>query len=348
MPAFTKKKLKSKTLGEKLKEIRESTGVSLAEIAKNTRIRQDYLEKIEQEKFDELPPDVYVKGFLKNYANYLGIDAKEVLRQYEKEKGIHANLKNSQAKSKKSFFSKFPSVTITPHAFSAVAFSVILLAVFFYFYKELDKFSENPRLVLFQPTSDVSIEGNSFEIIGLTDKDNRITINEQPVLVNEKGEFKENIGLQKGINKIVVEACNKFDKKSHEEFNISAQYEVKIAGEETETENEENKNEPKIEESNNQSDRQIELEITVKEIPVWVSVRVDGINSQNGTMLPDSSQIFRANEKILVTSGKANKTFIKFNGKDVGVLDESPGVIRDVIFSKKNSSFTEENNTFTE
>jgi len=323
---FTRKKLKSKTLGEKLRQLREEAQIDLAEIAKNTRVRKEYLERIEQGKFNELPPDVYVKGFLKSYAGYLGIDSRNIIEQYEKERGIQNNLKKINfPKVKKSRFN-LPSITITPRAFSVVFFSLFLIAGFFYFYKEIDKFSENPRLVIIQPLSDISIDGSSIEIIGLTDKNNKISINDQPVFVNEEGEFQENIGLQKGLNEITVKAENRFEKTSQKKFNVSANYELKVAGEETE------RKESLIE------NEKIKIEITVKEFPVWVAVKVDSSSVQSGTMLPDSTQVFEGTEKILITSGKANKTFLKLNGEEIGALDESPGVIRDVIFTKNSNA----------
>ncbi|MDA3815087.1 MAG: helix-turn-helix domain-containing protein, partial [Patescibacteria group bacterium] len=114
MVGFSKKKINSYTLGEKLKRIREDMRISLAEIAKATKVKQSYLEKIETGCFDELPPDVYVKGFLKSYSSYLGVDENEVIEQYKKECGIKDNIKKSRvnAQSKRKF--EFPSITITP------------------------------------------------------------------------------------------------------------------------------------------------------------------------------------------------------------------------------------------
>jgi len=322
MVSFKKKKLKSKTLGEKLRQIREEAQIDLAEIAKNTKIKLDYLEKIEQESFDELPPDVYVKGFLKSYAKYLGLNEQEVINQYEREKGIQKNIKRLENNKPKKVLLNFPNITITPRTFSVIFFSLALFAGFFYFYKEIDKFSEDPRLVIVQPFSNTSVKGSSIEIIGVTDKNNKITINDQPIAVNENGDFKETIGLQKGLNKITVKAQNKFEKITQEEINISADYEVMVAGEETEKDIEEAKNEKVV------------VEISVRESPVWIAVKVDDKDVQSGTMLPDSTQTFEGKDKILVTSGKANQTFIKFNGEDIGLLDEKPGLIREVIFSK--------------
>ncbi len=334
MVTFIRKKVKSQTLGEKLKKIREESRITLGEIAKAKKIKKGYLEKIEAGKYKELPAEVYIKGFLKGYAEYLRLDYRQVIKQFEKEKGINQNIQNRASLNKKKKFTvNIPHLTLTPRFISAFVFIILAAAGFIYFYRELNNFSQEPRLVLLQPASDISIEKNNFEIIGITDKDNRVEINGQPVRVNEKGEFKENLSLQKGVNSIEIKAENKFGNANKEKINISADYEVEIAGQHQEKE--------ENEENNKEVPEKIKLEIKAQEVPVWIAVKADDKGLQSSTMLPNSSQTFEAEEKILLTSGKANKTVIKVNGEDKGILDESPGVIRDVLITKEEMTFQE-------
>lgn len=69
-------------IGKALKDARESKGISLETAEENTKIRRKYLEALEQENYDLLPGKVYVKGFLKNYAGFLGLNAQELVSQY--------------------------------------------------------------------------------------------------------------------------------------------------------------------------------------------------------------------------------------------------------------------------
>lgn len=73
-------------LGEYLRQIRQSRGISLEEVALNTRINIDYLRALEDGNFDVLPAEVYVLGFLKSYAEFMGIDPKELVERYEAHK----------------------------------------------------------------------------------------------------------------------------------------------------------------------------------------------------------------------------------------------------------------------
>jgi cytoskeletal protein RodZ len=70
-------------LGDMLRDARESRGVSLPEAERATKIRLKYLAALEDENISSLPSPVYARGFLRNYAVYLGLDADEVLELFE-------------------------------------------------------------------------------------------------------------------------------------------------------------------------------------------------------------------------------------------------------------------------
>lgn len=72
----------SLTLGEKLRQARESRGITISEVAEQTRISRLYLESIENNDYRTLPGGIFNKGFVKSYAKYVGIDDQEALRDY--------------------------------------------------------------------------------------------------------------------------------------------------------------------------------------------------------------------------------------------------------------------------
>ena len=69
-------------LGMELKKIRESKGLSLDQVQQDTKIRSRYLEAIEAGDLSVLPGMVYARGFIKSYAEYLGIDGMELLARH--------------------------------------------------------------------------------------------------------------------------------------------------------------------------------------------------------------------------------------------------------------------------
>jgi cytoskeletal protein RodZ len=71
------------TLGETLRQARLSKGVSMAEAARETRIRSAYLEALEAEDLASLPPPVYTRGFVRAYAEYLGLNPQAMVDLYQ-------------------------------------------------------------------------------------------------------------------------------------------------------------------------------------------------------------------------------------------------------------------------
>ena len=62
-------------IGRTLRRSRREQGISLEEAEQVTKIRKHYLESLERENYDAMPAPIYVHGFLKSYASYLGLDA---------------------------------------------------------------------------------------------------------------------------------------------------------------------------------------------------------------------------------------------------------------------------------
>jgi helix-turn-helix protein len=76
-------------IGRALKRAREVRGKSLEEASRETRIRPEYLQALEREAFDRLLGDVYVRGFLRSYSSYLGMDADRIIDAYSRTHGRH-------------------------------------------------------------------------------------------------------------------------------------------------------------------------------------------------------------------------------------------------------------------
>ncbi len=72
-------------IGAILSAARRERGVSLSDAAAETRIRESYLAALEEEEFSALGGDVYVKGFLRSYARFLGLQPEPLLQQYRQQ-----------------------------------------------------------------------------------------------------------------------------------------------------------------------------------------------------------------------------------------------------------------------
>jgi cytoskeletal protein RodZ len=71
------------SIGEKLRATREEKSLSIDQVARDTNIAKRYLVALEEEAFSEFPGEPYLIGFLRNYADYLGLDAEEIVGLYK-------------------------------------------------------------------------------------------------------------------------------------------------------------------------------------------------------------------------------------------------------------------------
>src|SRR2546430_15628288 len=69
-------------IGESLREARTRRGLTPADVHKAIRIRERYLTALEEERWEMLPGEAYVRGFLKTYADFLGLEGNLYLDEY--------------------------------------------------------------------------------------------------------------------------------------------------------------------------------------------------------------------------------------------------------------------------
>jgi cytoskeleton protein RodZ len=90
-------------IGNSLREARLRQGLEFPEIEHATKVRSKYLRALEDEQFDILPAQTYVKGFLRTYAEYLGLDGQLYVDEYnsryvglEEESPLRASVRQPQ------------------------------------------------------------------------------------------------------------------------------------------------------------------------------------------------------------------------------------------------------------
>lgn len=80
-------------LGDLLRETREQKKLSLEDVEQGTNIRKLYIKSIEDGDYNKLPGEVFLKGFIKTYGKFLGLNSLELIEQYKKEKNASASEK---------------------------------------------------------------------------------------------------------------------------------------------------------------------------------------------------------------------------------------------------------------
>ena len=204
--------MNSETLGQQLKKEREEQKISLEKIANDLKINKKYLSALESECLQDLPAGVYARNYFKAYAEYLNLNANEILKQYNKEH------ESKPAKNKKNLFVQ--KVTKARYFFSipkvfkitVILFIIFICIIYIGFY--LNNLISPPKLVIFNPKVDISINKNKIEIIGQVENNANIKINNQDILADKDGFFSTVIFLKNGLNVVLIEAQKKHSKKN--------------------------------------------------------------------------------------------------------------------------------------
>jgi cytoskeletal protein RodZ len=87
----------SESFGQYLQGFRTGKRISLETVAEETRIRLETLQQIEEEDHENLPDEVFVKGFLRAYAAAVGADGAEAVRRYQQRLSVHRKVVQSEA-----------------------------------------------------------------------------------------------------------------------------------------------------------------------------------------------------------------------------------------------------------
>ena len=203
------------TVGEILQRAREKKKLTVEQVEKATRIRAKFIVALEENKFEKLPGPIFERGFVKNYAVFLGLPSEEVLAFYRRQ----ANHKNPPdvVKEDKRIVGK---TLITPQRFTFFSIGILLLIFFGYLIFSYLQFAGSPILVVDSPINNTVFYESVAEVTGKTDQNAKLTINNEQININESGSFIVKVPLQPGLNKITIVATNKFGEKTTVERNI--------------------------------------------------------------------------------------------------------------------------------
>jgi transcriptional regulator with XRE-family HTH domain len=122
------------SIGRYLRGERELRKFSLEEVSKFTRIKEQYLNAIEEDRYDLLPSAIYVKGYLAAYARYLGLDPNDTVLRYQrylKQLTITEEKRLEQQKPEPPRQVSFSTKRAMPYLVLAILSTMMVLTVFF-------------------------------------------------------------------------------------------------------------------------------------------------------------------------------------------------------------------------
>ncbi len=195
--------------GAFLKKMRQEKGWSLEKVSEETKILLSILKDLENDKYGNLPPPVYLKGVIKKYANFLKLDKEKVLGLYQKSNGRDLSSGKYDLLPKNRFLtyqSKFVSFfkNISPKILKYLFWGFIL----FYFIYEASSFILPAKVILYSPDRDFTTNQAELLIFGKVIRGKRFFIKDQEISFEKDGSFDERIVLAPGINNIQFRAVN--------------------------------------------------------------------------------------------------------------------------------------------
>lgn len=196
-----------RTVGQVLKEERERKFYTLDEVEKATKIRKELLEALETGQYLILPPQTFVQGFIKNYSKFLGLNQEKLLAIYRRE---FSDLKNPPRilDSFKDPIEKKKFKLTPARALGSVVLGLIII-FFVYLWIEYRFLVGGPFLEVSEPTNQLNTSSSAIQVIGRTDSEAKVSINNQEVGVDTSGRFSQELKLSENINNIEIVAKSK-------------------------------------------------------------------------------------------------------------------------------------------
>ncbi|HEY7131566.1 MAG TPA: RodZ domain-containing protein [Candidatus Limnocylindrales bacterium] len=202
------------TLPERLYAARERKGVDLYRAERDTKIRARYLAALEQGEYGEMGGDVYIKGFLRNYATYLGLDPEEVIAQWRKERG-NAPTARQVIATPKPIAQPRPGLQFSPGVVVAALLTILIAAIGVWLGVQVMRFAKPPTLEVTSPreaTMQLSEDATSYTLAGTSIPGATISVElaggTRQTSADSTGEWTMPVDLRRGRNEFKVDATD--------------------------------------------------------------------------------------------------------------------------------------------
>lgn len=205
------------TVGKLLKSQRKRKKLTLDDVTDATKVHRKYLKALESDDCSIFSNKIHATGFLKLYAEYLELDVNQVLAFWRREfegdfdkKAINNSKKISFAGIENS------KLLITPGVIFAVLISVVIVGFFGYLFVQYNQYSGAPSLYIYNPSDNQVVSEDLLDVLGKTERDSVLFINNQRVVLNTDGSFATSLKLSEGLNTLSFSAVNKLGKETEQ------------------------------------------------------------------------------------------------------------------------------------
>lgn len=202
--------------GQRLKEERLFKGLTLEDVEKKTKIKKDFLIAIEKSEYNKLPSSSYAHGFVRNYAEFLGLPVGQILGLFRREfdtkkafKVLPDGMVRGEGVSRKKF---------RIHGKMLIIVGILMLLASFIAYQFRYAFL-NPPLFVSSPAEN-AVTSQDLTITGQSDPNAIVTVNNEPVALGEDNKFMKKISLFPGKAVLIIKAKSSYGKETIVQRNI--------------------------------------------------------------------------------------------------------------------------------
>jgi cytoskeletal protein RodZ len=192
-------------LGEVLRTAREAKGVDLARVERDTKIRERYLAALEAGDYEDLPGAVYTRGFLRNYAAYLGLEPEYLIDLYRLESSAATERPALPSGPSPLATRRSRAFVVTPGAIGAALLTIVVGGLMAWIGYQFVTFARTPELRITEPAGNLSSYSElTLTVRGVTAPNARVAVSnlaENPtVTADEEGQFEVVVRLVPGSN----------------------------------------------------------------------------------------------------------------------------------------------------
>lgn len=198
-------------IGQQFAQVRQEQGLTLDEVARATKIREEFLRAIERGDFKSLPGSSYAYGFVSNYAKFLGLPVEKSLALFRRE---YDETKNVEVLPRGFTNPKEYSVSRFKVGRSAIAIFLVCLVVLAFVIFQYRSAIFNPALKVDSPKANSTVNSLNIQVTGRTDPQATLTIDGSQVSLDENGNFTKQITVFPGSVILDIKSENKFGKVS--------------------------------------------------------------------------------------------------------------------------------------
>ena len=198
------------TLGERLRQLRSESGLTIAEVGKQIQVATKHIEAIEDSRYRDLPGLVYARNFVRLYVRLMHLPVESAMERFETEWQVVQG-----SRGERTHLVQRASTELAwwrRHAGFIVAGFFVLVAAL-YFGWQVIHFIQPPKLEVTNPAGDTSTGSQNIVITGKTEPEAIVSVNNQVIDVQKDGSFSDTVELQVGLNTFQISASRKQTKQ---------------------------------------------------------------------------------------------------------------------------------------